>query len=78
MAEEPENSTLALLRKLCADMTARLNRLDKKLGRVGDDLQNIKVGMTGTEEAVAGENRRLDRLEMRAGRIGKRLDLVEV
>ena len=58
-------------------MTARFNRLDEKLDRISDDVRDLKVRQTATEEAIAGVNRRLDRLEMRAERIEKRLDLVD-
>jgi predicted nucleic acid-binding Zn-ribbon protein len=77
MPDELENHTLALLREMRADMTARFNRLDEKLDRIADDVRDLKVRQTATEEAIAGVNRRLDRLEMRAERIEKRLDLVD-
>ena len=67
MSDELENHTLALLREMRADMTARFNRLDEKLDRISDDVRDLKVRQTATEEAIAGVNRRLDRLEMRAG-----------
>jgi archaellum component FlaC len=77
MADEPENHTLALLCEVRADMTSRFNRLDEKLGRLTDDVRDLKVRQTATKEALAGVNRRLDRIEMRVERIEKRLDLVE-
>ena len=66
MADEPENVMLVLLR-----------RMDAKLDRVIEDVQDLKVRMTHVEEGLAGVNRRLDRLEQRADRIERRLDLVE-
>ncbi|MCC7265724.1 MAG: hypothetical protein IT546_00115 [Caulobacteraceae bacterium] len=66
MAEEPDNLVLQMLR-----------RIDTKLDRVTDDLQDLKVRMTHVEEGLAGVNRRLDRLEARTDRIEKRLDLVD-
>ncbi len=66
MADEPENLVLAMLL-----------RIDAKIDRMADDLRDLKVRATATEEAIAGVNRRLDRLEMRVERIEKRLDLVE-
>ncbi len=66
MAEEPENLTLQLLR-----------RMDTKLDRVLQDVQDLKVRMTHVEEGLAGVNRRLDRLEMRVDRIDQRLELAD-
>ena len=66
MANEPNNAVRVLF-----------DRIDSKLDRIGDDLRDLKVRATATEEAIAGVNRRLDRLEMRVERIEKRLDLVE-
>ncbi len=66
MADEPENLVLVMLR-----------RIDAKIDRISDDLRDLKVCATATEEAIAGVNRRLDRLEIRVERIEKRLDLVE-
>jgi archaellum component FlaC len=74
MAEEVENHAAALLR---ADMTVRFNRLEEKLDRIAEDVRDIKIRQTATEEAVAGIHRRLDRLDMRIERIEKRLELVE-
>ena len=72
MAEEPDNLILAMLRKT----DERMARMDEKLDRVLDDVQNLKVRMTHVEEGLAGVNRRLDRLDDRVERIEKRLDLV--
>jgi archaellum component FlaC len=66
MADEPDNVAPVMLR-----------RIDAKLDRISDDMRDLKVRATATEEAIAGVNRRLDRLEMRVERIEKRLDLVE-
>ena len=66
MTEEPENIVLVMLR-----------RIDAKIDRVADDVRDLKVRQTATEEALAGVNRRLDRLDMRVERIEKRLDLVD-
>ncbi|MEO3999070.1 hypothetical protein [Mesorhizobium sp. CAU 1732] len=41
-------------------------------------LQELKRRMTGTEEALAGVNRRLDRHDERLERIEKRLELREL
>ena len=77
MAEEAENHTLALLREMRADIAARFNRLDEKLDRIADDVRDLKIRQTATEEALVGIHRRLDRLDLRVERIEKRLDLVE-
>ncbi len=66
MVDEQENVILALLR-----------RMDAKLDRVIDDVQDLKVRMTAVEEALVGVHRRLDRLEVRVERIERRLDLVD-
>ncbi len=66
MTSEPENLVLTYLR-----------RMDGKLDRLVDDVRDLKLRMTGTEEGVAGIHRRLDRLEGRIERIGRRLDIVE-
>ena len=67
MANEPENLTLQILR-----------RIDEKVDRMADDVRDIKVRLTGVEESLAGVNRRIDRVEDRLSRIEKRLELVEV
>jgi predicted nucleic acid-binding Zn-ribbon protein len=66
MADEPDNLVLQILR-----------RVDAKLDRVIEDVQDRKMRVTGLEErvahmelSVAGANRRIDRLE-------RRLDLVD-
>jgi archaellum component FlaC len=66
MSEGIESLTLAMLR-----------RIDTKLDRVIDDLADLKVRMTSTEEGLAGVNRRLDRVETRLDRIERRFDLAE-
>jgi archaellum component FlaC len=66
MADEPENMTLILLR-----------RIDERTQRMADDLKDLKVRMTHVEEGLAGVNRRMDRLDDRVERIERRLDLVD-
>ncbi len=66
MANEPDNLVLAMLR-----------RIDEKIDRIADDVRDLKVRQTATEEALAGVNRRLDRLDTRVERIEKRLNLVD-
>ena len=66
MAEEPDNLMLVFLR-----------RIDEKLDRLIDDVQDLKVRVTAVEEGLVGVNRRLDRLEVRVERIERRLDLVD-
>ncbi len=74
MSDEPENLMLVFLR-----------RIDQKLDRIGDDVQDLKLRMTSVEErlagvemGLAGVHRRVDRVEARLDRIERRLDLVEV
>ena len=72
MADEPENLVLAMLRRI----DERTTRMDIKLDRVVDDVQDLKMRMTHVEEGLAGINRRLDRMEVRVDHIEKRLELV--
>jgi predicted nucleic acid-binding Zn-ribbon protein len=55
----------------------RFNRIDAKLDRILDDLQDVKVRMTSMEENYGATSRRLDRIERDVSHIKKRLDLVE-
>ena len=66
MAEEPDNLTLVYLR-----------RLDQKMDRVLEDVQDLKVRMTHVEEGLAGVNRRLDRMDTRPDKVERRLELVD-
>ncbi len=66
MADDPDNLVLVILR-----------RMDAKLDRVIEDVQNLKMRMTHVEEGLAGVNRRIDRVEQRLDRIERRLDLVD-
>jgi predicted nucleic acid-binding Zn-ribbon protein len=66
MADDPDNLVLQLLR-----------RMDMKLDRVIEDVQDLKIRMTHVEEGLAGVNRRIDRVELRLDRIEKHLDLVD-
>jgi len=74
MSDSPENLMLVLLR-----------RMDTKLDRLSDDVQDLKHRMTSVERQL-GELRvdialvsgRLDRLEVRIDRIERRLDIVPV
>ena len=66
MAEEPDNLTLVYLR-----------RLDPKMDRVLEDVQDLKVRMTHVEEGLAGVNRRLDRMDTRPDKVERRLELVD-
>jgi hypothetical protein len=67
MTDEPDNIVLALLCKI-----------DQRTERMADDLQDLKVRVTGMEEGLVGVNRRLDRLEIRVDRIERRLELTDV
>ena len=66
MAEKPDNIILVMLR-----------RIDARLERLVDDVQDLKIRMTHVVEELAGVNRRLDRLEVRVDRIEKRLGLID-
>jgi len=58
-------------------MQAQMNAMDRKLDIVMDDVQLLKVRMTGMEEAMAGFNRRMGNMEVRIARIERRLDLTD-
>jgi septal ring factor EnvC (AmiA/AmiB activator) len=73
MADEPENLTLKMLR-----------RMDAKLDRLVDDLQDVKMRLGSLEQKmaivvtdIARIDGRLDGFEQRLGRIEKRLELIE-
>ena len=72
MSDSPDNLVLTLLR-----------RLDTKLDRLIDDVQDLKHRMTSVERQLgdlrsdmAGLSARIDRLEVRIDRIERRLDIV--
>lgn len=67
MSDEPESLILRMLRNI-----------DTVLGRVAEDVANIKVRVTSLEIAVAGTNRRLDQVDERLDRIERRTGLLEV
>ncbi|MBA3810515.1 MAG: hypothetical protein H0X27_02505 [Caulobacteraceae bacterium] len=66
MVDEPDNLVLQMLR-----------RMEAKLDRVIEDVQDLKVRMTNVAEALAGVNRRLDRLELRRDQVERRLELAD-
>jgi len=72
MSDSPDNLVLTLLR-----------RLDAKIDRLTDDVQDLKHRMTSVERQLgdlrtdmAGISARIDRLETRIDRIERRLDIV--
>ncbi|MEH2570353.1 hypothetical protein [Bradyrhizobium sp. AZCC 2289] len=67
MTDQPDSIALAMLRKI-----------DQRTERMAEDLQDLKVRVTGVEEGLAGVNRGLDRLEHRMERIEKRLELSDL
>src|SRR5438105_971403 len=52
-----------------------LCRLDRKVDRLIDDVQDLKHRMTALEIQVAGQSSRMDRIEIRLDRIERRLEL---
>lgn len=54
-----------------------LRRIDEKVDRVIDDVDDLRLRVTNVEEGQAGIHRRLGRVEMRLDRVERRLDLVE-
>ena len=73
MADEPENLVLQILRRV----ESRVNRIEEKLDRVGEDVRDLSIRLAHVEENQVGVHRRLDRLDQRVERIEKRLDLVD-
>ncbi len=67
MTDQPDSTVLATSRKI-----------DQRTERMAEDLQDLKVRVTGVGEGLAGVNRRLDRLEHRMERIEKRLELSDL
>ena len=68
---EPDNLVLHYLR-----------RIDEKIDRLGEDMQDVKRRLTSLESAsaqvhgdFAGQSLRIDRLENRLERIERRLDI---
>jgi len=74
MADEPN---LELLLTLIHRVLDEQRRAGTKLDRITDDLADLKLRMTNTEEAIVGVNRRLDRLDTRVDRIERRLELAD-
>lgn len=64
MVDAPDNLVLQLLR-----------RLDEKVDRITEDMQDLKHRMTAIEIQVAGQSARMDRIELRLDRIERRLEL---
>jgi archaellum component FlaC len=73
MADEPENLTHVMLRRI----DQRLQSMDIKLDRLSDDVHDLKVRMASVEEGLVGIHRRIDRLEVRVERIERRLELAD-
>ena len=74
MADE---ANLELLLKPINRVLDEQRRAGMKLDRIADDLADLKLRMTNTEEALVGVNRRLDRLDTRVDRIERRLELAD-
>jgi archaellum component FlaC len=73
MSDAPDNVVLILLR-----------RIDERVGRMAEDVHDLKLRMTGVESdlghvrvSLAGVNARIDRVEGRLDRIERRLDLID-
>ena len=66
MSGEPESMTLRMLIDI-----------RQVLGRVAEDVANIKVRVTSLEIAVAGVNRRIDQVDERLERLERRAGLIE-
>ena len=73
MTEDVANLTLMFMR-----------RLDQRLDRVENDVGDIKLRATATEEhlasimmSIAGLNSRMDKIDNRLARVEQRLDLTD-
>ena len=66
MVDQPDNLVLVLLR-----------RIDGKVDRLIDDVNDLKARTSAVGENLAGVHRRIDRLELGAVRIERRLDLAD-
>ena len=66
MTAEPDTIVLALLR-----------RIDGKVDRLIDDVNDLKARTSAVGENLAGVHRRIDRLELGAERIERRRDLAD-
>jgi archaellum component FlaC len=66
-----------LVLPMLQQIQTRLTRMEERIDRFADDVQDLKVRTTHIEEGIAGIHRRMDRLDQRVERIERRLDLVE-
>lgn len=66
MSDEPESMMLRMLIDI-----------RQVLGRVAEDVANIKVRVTSLEIAVAGVNRRIDQVDERLERLERRTGLID-
>jgi tRNA(Ser,Leu) C12 N-acetylase TAN1 len=71
-------TSLELLQAMVERVLTGQRRIETKLDRIVDDLADLKLRTTSTEEALAGVNRRLDRADVRMDRIERRLELSDV
>jgi hypothetical protein len=72
-----DSADLRLLQALVERVLEGQRRTEIKIDRLIDDLADLKLRTTSTEEALAGVNRRLDRIDIRVERIERRLDLAD-
>ena len=70
---DPNNFTHVYLLRI----DERTKKMDTKMDRLGHDMHDIKVRLTGVENNLAGVQLRIDRLEDRVERIENRLDIRE-
>ena len=66
MSDEPESMMLRMLIDI-----------RQVLGRVAEDVANIKLRVTSLEIAVAGVNRRIDQVDERLERLERRAGLID-
>ncbi|MFY0614031.1 MAG: hypothetical protein JXQ99_21060 [Hyphomicrobiaceae bacterium] len=59
-------------------MQSQMTDMNRKLDRVVDDTQLLKVRVTNIDESLDGMHCRIDGFDIRLGRIERRLGLAEV
>lgn len=59
-------------------MQSQMTDMNRKLDRVVDDTQLLKVRVTNIDESLVGIHRRIDGFDIRLDRIERRLGLAEV
>ncbi|MGI9477070.1 MAG: hypothetical protein ACR2PI_10220 [Hyphomicrobiaceae bacterium] len=70
---EPIDIVIPLLQR----MQSKIVEIDRKLDRVVDDTQHLKVRVTNIDDSLVGMHRRIDGFDVRLDRIERRLGSTE-